>query len=105
MAGAVALPAPERGAEVRRLREGLAALWRLVLLPRSVRDIEDAGPEQEATTLPHPPAAAGLTAEEARRLREMDERIERIRRQHQELLRLYERRRPGPGGPDQGGSE
>ena len=90
----------------------MAALWRLVLTPRSVRDIEDAGPEQEAATLPHPPAAAGLTAEEGRRLREMDERIERIRRQHQELLRLYERRRPGPGAgaggpgaPDHGGSE
>lgn len=77
---------------MRRLLAVLRALWRTAVTTQAVRDIESAGPEQGAHALPplppeDEPSSAGL--------REMDERLERIRRRNQELARLFARRREG----------
>ena len=79
------------------MTDAVARLWRLVWTPKAVRDLEDAGPEQVAHTLPDapPPVEAPGLGAVRRRLDEVEERNTQIEARMRELARYYDRAENG----------
>jgi hypothetical protein len=83
---------PEREAEVRRLLARLAAGWRSILTPRTVREVEDEGLRRAVDALPPPDRGPDPWAG----LAEIDRRNRDLERRMREMARLYDRRREEP---------
>lgn len=77
------------------LRGRLSDLWRRVVTPPAVREVEDADPWRAVDRLLPPPPDADPD-DATRRAWRMRERLERLEHRNRELARLYDRRREEP---------
>ena len=77
--------------------DSVTHLWRMIWTPKTVRDIEDADPDEAARSLPSvpPPVETPGIGQVRRRLDEVEERNRQIEARMRELARYYDRAENG----------